>query len=226
MKGMNHSKMERKKESKTNGWYERYGPFDDGMGNQTDILPLNYSMLKSPIKTMLPAEKSNPRNVFWTNGKHESLRGVYDGKGISEVEDFTRRRTSELWCTMPPWCGTQMHLHGHDFRVINGQENTPRWWTSLTLCRWKLIPLNLRHHEGDWFFCHIYTMMAGMNRVISYEDQAPEPFLPDRKAAYDKPRKKTVTTWWPKNDFTTREWWYGNASEYAMEHRNRVEVGL
>jgi hypothetical protein len=75
-------------------------------------------------------------------------------------------------------------------------------------------------------FCHIYTMMAGMNRVISYEDQAPEPFLPDRKAAYDKPRKKTVTTWWPKNDFTTREWWYGNASEYAMEHRNRVEVGL
>jgi hypothetical protein len=46
----------------------------------------------------------------------------------------------------------------------------------------------LANAEGDWFFhCHIlYHMMAGMNRVFSYEKQADNPYLPNKKWAYKK----------------------------------------
>jgi hypothetical protein len=39
--------------------------------------------------------------------------------------------------------------------------------------------------DGDWFFhCHIlYHMMAGMNRVFSY-DSAPNPLIPNKELAY------------------------------------------
>jgi hypothetical protein len=42
--------------------------------------------------------------------------------------------------------------------------------------------------DGDWFFhCHIlYHMMAGMNRVFSYENSAPNPLIPNKELAYKK----------------------------------------
>jgi hypothetical protein len=41
--------------------------------------------------------------------------------------------------------------------------------------------------DGDWFFhCHIlYHMMAGMNRVFSYENSA-NPLIPNKELAYKK----------------------------------------
>ena len=42
--------------------------------------------------------------------------------------------------------------------------------------------------DGDWFFhCHIlYHMMSGMGRVFSYENQAPNPLIPNPKYAFRK----------------------------------------
>jgi hypothetical protein len=42
--------------------------------------------------------------------------------------------------------------------------------------------------EGDWFFhCHIlYHMMAGMGRVFTYENQTPNPLIPNPKVAQRK----------------------------------------
>jgi hypothetical protein len=42
--------------------------------------------------------------------------------------------------------------------------------------------------EGDWFFhCHIlYHMMSGMGRVLSYENQMPNPLIPNPKLAQRK----------------------------------------
>ena len=42
--------------------------------------------------------------------------------------------------------------------------------------------------EGDWFFhCHIlYHMMAGMGRIFTYENQAPNPLIPNHKLAQRK----------------------------------------
>jgi len=47
--------------------------------------------------------------------------------------------------------------------------------------------------EGDWFFhCHIlYHMMAGMNRVFSYQEPYNNPYIPNKKKAYKKLQKES-----------------------------------
>lgn len=46
--------------------------------------------------------------------------------------------------------------------------------------------------DGDWFFhCHIlYHMMAGMNRVFSYQDQSPNPLIIDKNGLIKITKRK------------------------------------
>ena len=77
--------------------------------------------------------------------------------------------------------------------------------------------------EGDWFFhCHIlYHMMAGMNRVFSYENQAPNPLLPDKQWAYKKLQNESNELHFMfQNDFATN----GNDGE-AMFQNTRWSFG-
>lgn len=71
-----------------------------------------------------------------------------------------------------------MHLHGHFFRVINGQgDYSPLKHTvDVTPMSTTVIEFNA-NEVGDWFFhCHLlYHMMSGMARVVSYENFQPPP---------------------------------------------------
>jgi hypothetical protein len=82
-----------------------------------------------------------------------------------------------------------MHLHGHDFRLLNGQgENAPlKNIVDIMPMETDTLEFNA-NVEGDWFFhCHIlYHMMSGMGRVFSYENQAPNPLIPNPKLAQRK----------------------------------------
>jgi hypothetical protein len=87
-----------------------------------------------------------------------------------------------------------MHLHGHDFRVLNGQGDYAPLKNVLDVMPMETNVIEFEANlEGDWFFhCHIlYHMMAGMNRVFSYEEQAPNPLLPDKEWAYKKLQKES-----------------------------------
>ena len=72
-----------------------------------------------------------------------------------------------------------MHLHGHFFRVLNGQgEYSPLKHTvDVEPMSTTVIEFDA-NEKGDWFFhCHLlYHMKAGMARVVGYEgfDAAPE----------------------------------------------------
>lgn len=100
-----------------------------------------------------------------------------------------------------------MHLHGHDFRVINGQGDYVPLKNVLDIMPMETNVIEFEANlEGDWFFhCHIlYHMMAGMNRVFSTENQAPNPLLPDKKWAYKKlQRESNELHFMFQNDFAT-----------------------
>ncbi|TNE33875.1 copper oxidase, partial [bacterium] len=85
-----------------------------------------------------------------------------------------------------------MHLHGHFFRVINGQGDYAPLKNVLDIMPMERDTIEFLASEeyGDWFFhCHIlYHMMSGMGRVFSYENSPPNPQLPDKELAYDKVR--------------------------------------
>ena len=80
-----------------------------------------------------------------------------------------------------------MHLHGHDFRLVNGMGNYAPLKNIIDIMPMETDTLEFNANvEGDWFFhCHIlYHMMSGMGRVFSYQNQAPNPLIKDPKSAW------------------------------------------
>ena len=82
-----------------------------------------------------------------------------------------------------------MHLHGHDFRVLNGQGDYAPMKNIIDIMPMETDTLEFAATEsGDWFFhCHIlYHMMAGMGRIFSYENSPANPEIPNPKLAQRK----------------------------------------
>jgi hypothetical protein len=66
-----------------------------------------------------------------------------------------------------------IHLHGHFFRVINGQDEHAPLKHTVDIPPMATTVIEFAANEiGDWFFhCHLlYHMDSGMARVIHYED--------------------------------------------------------
>ncbi len=71
-----------------------------------------------------------------------------------------------------------MHLHGHFFRVVNGQGDRAPLKHTVDVQPMSTTVIEFPANEvGDWFFhCHLlYHMMSGMARVVSYESFVPPP---------------------------------------------------
>ena len=71
-----------------------------------------------------------------------------------------------------------MHLHGHFFRVINGQgHRSPLKHTVIVEPMATTVIEFMADEPGDWFFhCHLlYHMMSGMARVVRYDGFTPDP---------------------------------------------------
>jgi hypothetical protein len=73
-----------------------------------------------------------------------------------------------------------MHLHGHFFRVINGQGDYAPLKHTVDVAPMSTTVIEFDANEfGDWFFhCHLlYHMKSGMARVVHYEGFALDPQL-------------------------------------------------
>lgn len=80
-----------------------------------------------------------------------------------------------------------MHLHGHDFRVLNSQGDYSPLKNVIDIMPMETDTIEFAANQsGNWFFhCHIlFHMMAGMGRVFTYENSPPNPELPDPAKAY------------------------------------------
>ena len=74
-----------------------------------------------------------------------------------------------------------MHLHGHDFRVLNGQGEYAPLKNVIDIMPMETDTIEFAANQsGNWFFhCHIlFHMMAGMGRVFTYENSPVNPELP------------------------------------------------
>ncbi len=71
-----------------------------------------------------------------------------------------------------------MHLHGHFFRVINGQGERAPLKHTVDVAPMSTTVIEFDANEkGDWFFhCHLlYHMKAGMARLVHYRGYQPPP---------------------------------------------------
>lgn len=153
-----------------------------------DIVTLNYNMLRDPQKTTLPPGPMRELR-FDLTGNMNRYVWTLDNKTVSESDKILIKKGENLRIILfnNSMMRHPMHLHGHDFRVLNDQgENAPmKNVIDIMPMERDTIEFAATEPGGDWFFhCHIlYHMMSGMGRIFSYENSAPNPDVPDPKLA-------------------------------------------
>ena len=156
-----------------------------------NIVTLNYDMLRSPEKTTLPA---GPLRVlqFDLTGNMNRYVWTLDNKTVSEADKILIKKGENLRIILfnNSMMRHPIHLHGHDFRVLNGQGEYAPMKNIIDIMPMERDTIEFAASEpgGDWFFhCHIlYHMMSGMGRVFSYENSPANPDLPDPQKALQK----------------------------------------
>ncbi len=185
------------------------GESSNALHSMKKIRTLNYALLKSPTKTVLPSHAPVRELHFELTGNMNRYVWSMDNKVLSEVDKILIKKGEIIRITLynNSMMRHPMHLHGHDFRVINGQGDYAPLKNVLDIMPMETNVIEFEANaEGDWFFhCHIlYHMMAGMNRVFSYQDQSPNPLIIDKKWAYKKlQRESNQLHFMAQNDFAT-----------------------
>lgn len=194
-------------------------------GTKGPITTLNYDMLRSPEKTVLP--KAPTREMeFQLTGNMNRYVWTLDNKTISEEDKILIKKGENLRIILynNSMMRHPMHLHGHDFRVINGQGDYAPLKNVLDIMPMERDTIEFSASEsGDWFFhCHIlYHMMSGMGKIFSYENsplntEIPNPKLAQRKLFADD----RMFHFMAENDFATN----GNDG-MAMLANTRWSIG-
>ena len=154
----------------------------------TDIVTLNYAMLKSPVKTNLPDGPVRTLH-FELTGNMNRYVWTLNNKTISESDKVLIKKGENIRIvvTNNSMMRHPMHLHGHFFRILNGQGDYAPLKNVLDIMPMETDTIEFHASEeyGDWYFhCHIlYHMMAGMGRIFTYENSPPNPQIPDPEMA-------------------------------------------
>ncbi|MEO8591202.1 MAG: multicopper oxidase domain-containing protein, partial [Flavobacteriales bacterium] len=183
----------------------------------SDIVTLNYAMLRSPTSTALPPGPLKELRFELTGNMNRYLWAI-DNKTVSETDRILIRKGENVRIILynNSMMRHPMHLHGHFFRVLNSQGDHSPLKNVLDIMPMETDTIEFAATEsGDWFFhCHIlYHMMSGMGRVFSYADSPPNPQLPDVKQAARKfNRDDRAWHFMAQNDFATN----GNDGEAML----------
>ena len=140
-----------------------------------DMITLNYAMLRAPEKTKLPEGPWRELKFDLTGNMNRYVWSI-DNKVVSETDKIMIRKGENLRIVLynNSMMRHPMHLHGHDFRVINGQGDYSPMKNIIDIMPMERDTIEFAANEngGDWFFhCHIlYHMMSGMGRIFSYDN--------------------------------------------------------
>lgn len=182
----------KKKKGKPKKMKEMKMAADDYNSNQlSDITTLNYAMLKSPIATSLPKQAPVKVLNFELTGNMNRYVWSIDNKVVSEADKILIKKGENIRLIIHNGSMMRhpMHLHGHDFRLLNGQGDYAPLKNIVDIMPMETDTLEFNANVyGDWFFhCHIlYHMMSGMGRVLTYENQPANPEIPKPKLAQRK----------------------------------------
>lgn len=158
----------------------------------------NYNMLRSPQPTALD-ERKNIREIPLTlTGNMIRYVWSFDNKTLSKSDKILIKKGENVRfiLTNNTMMRHPLHLHGHFFRFVNKQGEYSPMKHSFDIQPMETVIIEfIASEEKDWFFhCHVlYHMMAGMARVVSYENSAPN------KQVTEKDKMKLFhedSMWW------------------------------
>jgi CopA family copper-resistance protein len=163
------------------------------MNTSSDIVTLSYDMLRSPVKTILPGDRTKVLN-FTLTGNMNRYVWTLDNKTVKEADRIliNKGEVLRLIIRNNSMMRHPMHLHGHDFRVLNSQGEYSPLKNVIDIMPMETDSIEFAaNQDGNWFFhCHIlFHMMAGMGRVFTYANSSVNPELPDAEKAWQMFRR-------------------------------------
>lgn len=138
-----------------------------------------YSSLRSIRPTTLP-EKRPVREIRLTlDGDMERYVWFLNNTPLAETDHILIKEGEIVRFIMinRTMMHHPMHLHGHFFRVINGQGEYAPLKHTVDVAPMSTTVIEFYGNEvGDWFFhCHLlYHMKSGMARLVHYQDFVPD----------------------------------------------------
>lgn len=163
----------------------------DGMDPSRPWAP--YPQLRATKSTALPVGKSVREIRLTLDGDMERYVWFLNNITLSESDSIRIRKDEVVRFIMinRTMMHHPMHLHGHFFRVLNGQGEFSPLKHTVDVAPMSTTVFEFEANElGDWFFhCHLlYHMEAGMARLVHYEEYTPTPEVAAiRPALYDDP---------------------------------------
>ena len=137
-----------------------------------------YAKLRALKSTALPASLPRRTIELRLTGDMERYIWSFNGKTMAEdgVIKIKRGEVLRLELINDTMMHHPIHLHGHFFRVIEGQGDAAPLKHTVDVPPMGKRTIEFEANEsGDWLFhCHLlYHMHSGMARVFSYEEQGP-----------------------------------------------------
>jgi len=144
----------------------------DGMDQSRPWSP--YPKLRGTKPTSLSKDKPVREIRLTLDGDMERYVWFLNNKPLSESDSIRIREGEVVRFIMinRTMMHHPMHLHGHFFRVINGQGDYAPLKHTVDVAPMSTTVIEFDANElGDWFFhCHLlYHMEAGMTRVVHYD---------------------------------------------------------
>ena len=142
-----------------------------------EIVTLNYTMLKATKKTTLPDATTKVIKFNLTGNMNRYLWSI-NNVVISDTDKILIKKGENVRIILSNQSMMRhpMHLHGHEFRVLNGQGDYAPLKNMIDIMPMETDTIEFAaRYDGDWFFhCHLlYHMMSGMGRVFHYENSQP-----------------------------------------------------
>lgn len=158
--------------------------------NSANITTLNYGMLRSVKNTTLPNGDIRTFHFELTGNMNRFVWSI-NNKTVSETDKILIKKGENIRIVLTnnTMMRHPMHLHGHFFRLLNGQGNYSPLKNVVDIMPMETDTIEFAATEsGDWFFhCHLlYHMMSGMGRIFTYENSPPNPQLPDPEKSLRK----------------------------------------
>jgi CopA family copper-resistance protein len=181
----------------------------------------NYKSVKSQVVTTLP--KENPTRVVTlklTGSMERYVWSINDTPMYVADEIVIIRGENVKFVLMnETMMHHPIHLHGHFFRVLNGQGEYSPLKHTVNIAPFETVEIEFEaNEEKDWIFhCHnLYHMKLGMGGVVHYEGATHAPALMDHEGDHSS---EHGNTWF---SVTKLEWYsnFANATTRLMRHND------
>ena len=194
-------------------------------GNTAIRMMNEYDGLRSPVKTTLPVGNPDREVLLELTGNMERYVWSFNNKTLAEEDKILIRKGENVRFKFVnrTMMHHPLHLHGHFFRVLNGQEEYSPLKHTVNVPPMETVEIEFyANEEKDWFFhCHnLYHMKGGMARVVRYEDAPSSGELNDQ---FYKNLKQDP--WYSSVDTMIYSNFIGNETRFSNT-RNAIELGV